>query len=129
MEDSAEAMILTFNYQALIEFRESLVLFQSDEIKRIFRSAGIACQENAKSRCTGARRRLVERHYATLDFSQHDDLRKLLRALHLTLEALEKAPMTGTGRWEQIAKQAAAKLHRIIQTGGRNHQPVKDKRG
>lgn len=43
-----------------------------------FDGAGLVCDENYEPRVTGARRTLVEKYYASIDFSSPSDIKKLL---------------------------------------------------
>ena len=63
------------------ELREFLVGWFLREIEAEFDNADIPLNENYKPTEDGQRRRLVERYYASLDFSKQEDVKKFLKLL------------------------------------------------
>lgn len=62
------------------EFREVLVDFVLRDIDMFFEGAGLSCDEDYDPPVTGARRTLVEKYYARIDFNSPSDVKKLLVA-------------------------------------------------
>ncbi len=85
------------------EFREFLVGWTLREISMEFEAAHIPCDRQYNPQLGGERRSFVEQHYHTLDFTKHEDVRKLLAAYENILNtATRKLPT-------QYDKEAAAR--------------------
>jgi hypothetical protein len=59
------------------------------EIEILFDSADILCDENFQPKSSGARRTLIEKYYQTIDMTELDDARKVLRIFEEILSGLE----------------------------------------
>ncbi len=79
-------------------FREALVGFVLREIEMFFEGAGLVCKEDHDPPVTGARRSLVERYYANIDFSSPTDIKKLLSAYGEIVLQVGRDDIDGTAK-------------------------------
>ena len=78
------------------EFRETLVGFVLRDIEMFFDGAGLACNEEYNPPFSGARRSLVERYYANINFSSPNDIKKLLVAYGEIVLGLNRSGVSDT---------------------------------
>ena len=78
------------------EFREALVGFVLRDIEMFFDGAGLACNEDYNPPLSGARRSLVERYYANINFSSPSDIKKLLVAYGEIVLGLNRSGFSDT---------------------------------
>ena len=78
------------------EFREVLVGFVLRDIEMFFDGAGLACNEDYNPPLSRARRSLVERYYANIDFSSPSDIKKLLAAYGEIVLGLNRSGFSDT---------------------------------
>jgi len=79
------------------EFREYFVSTTLREIEAEFDLADVPCDENYEPDVSGQRRSLVEQYYHNVDFSNWDDVRKILIVYGNVLAGLEQAAQSGSG--------------------------------
>ena len=78
------------------EFREALVGFILRDIEMFFDGAGLACNEGYNPPLSGARRSLVERYYANIDFSSPSSIKRLLVAYGEIILGLNRSSRSNT---------------------------------
>ncbi len=78
------------------EFRETLVGFVLRDIEMFFDGAGLACNEEYNPPSSGARRSLVEKYYANINFSSPNDIKKLLVAYGEIVLGLNRSGVSDT---------------------------------
>lgn len=74
------------------EFREVLTGFVLREIDMIFESAGLSPKRDFDPQVAGQRRSLVERYYANVDFTNPDEVQKLVAAYEELMLQLNAHP-------------------------------------
>src|SRR4249920_115694 len=101
------------------EFREFLVGWVLREIEDAFDAAGITRKADCAPAMSGARRSLVERYYASLDFTDPRDVSKALRAFEYVLgEAFESKADGFAGRGNGDDRESATKLVNWLRKDG-----------
>ena len=98
------------------EFREYLVGWTLREIENEFESAGIECDRDFEPDLSGQRRSLVEQYYRTLDFTEANDVRRLLATYTSIIERAERNLPDNYGREE--AERAIALLKSCLARDG-----------
>ncbi len=106
-----------------LEFREHFVGWTLRTIADEFDAADIACDLNYDPDLTGERRTLVEQYYHTLDFSNSNDVKRLLNVYAEVLRCIEVASVDedSWGNSEQSrgsAKKELAKLTVLLKRDG-----------
>jgi hypothetical protein len=94
------------------QFREHLVGSTLREIQMAFDAADIAPNTTYQPKESGQRRGLVEQYYASIDFTNHDDVRKLLQVYEGILTELPNRPFPAGPQNGQAAKSLETSLRR-----------------
>jgi hypothetical protein len=101
-----------------IEFREYFTALYLAQIDEEFASAGITEDTGYQPPVSGQRRSLVERYYRTIDFTDWQDVRKVLRVYENVLFALEQRAKNASDGRDDYAESMFAKLKRWMERDG-----------
>jgi Abortive infection C-terminus len=106
------------------EFREHMVGWVLREIEMEFDAADIACDRKYEPTCAGARRSFVEMYYHTLDFTQWNDVRKVVQVYENVLARLEVDIQSPKGRWidAEAPKRQLSTLTKCLEKDGFKHE-------
>jgi hypothetical protein len=96
------------------EFREVLTGFVLREIDMIFESAGLRSRRDFDPQVGGQRRSLVERYYANVDFTNPNEVRKLVAAYEELMLQLNAHPSqwTDENRRREIVQKLLSRMER-----------------
>jgi hypothetical protein len=96
------------------EFREVLTGFVLREIDMIFESAGLSPRRDFDPQVSGQRRSLVERYYASVDFSKPSDVQKLVAAYEELMLQINARPSqwVDANRQKEVVQQLLSRMER-----------------